>query len=444
MTKSSSASTATAARSAPDRIVLRLPPLRPYQRALVDHPARGLVVVSATQVGKTFACACWLLAEAWMRRGSLCWWAAPVYDQADRGYKLLCELAERAIWWKQDYKRRLCLRSGSVIECKSWEREENLQGPSVHALVRDEAGLLTLSARAILDSRLSATLGRTRDIGNPTHNKSEFFRLCRQAEEPANRERLAILRWTWVQYRDYLAAENHGAAALYEAAIEAQRQDLPDHEYRRLYEAEFTSAQEQTLDLRPVCLEGGDEAQPCRLPYSTEPDGERCVAGLDLAQREDYTVLVVLGLKTRRVRAIVRMRRAGYEAMIAACAECARTFGAPTWYDATGVGVGLSHEVQKQFSGNNGAGKPVHAIPVVFSNESKADLIQHLQLCVQRRDFTMPYVREAVLEADAFEAEPLPSGRWRYGAAQGDHDDIVIALALALHGARRVVVGDIR
>src|SRR3989304_597278 len=119
---------------------------------------------------------------------------------------------------------------------------------------------------------------------------------------------------------------------------------------------------------------------------------------------------------------MIRLRRMGYESMIAACAAVARKFGAPTWYDATGVGVGLAHTVSAEFGRPGAEDKSVHAIPVVFSNESKSDIVQHLQLSIQRKDFTMPYIREAVQEGDSFESKPLESGRWKYGAPAGEHD----------------------
>jgi len=41
-----------------------------------------------------------------------------------------------------------------------------------------------------------------------------------------------------------------------------------------------------------------------------------------------------------------------------------------------------------------------------------------------------------VSELQAYTMERLPSGRFRYSAPAGMHDDTVIALALAWHGAQ--------
>ena len=41
-----------------------------------------------------------------------------------------------------------------------------------------------------------------------------------------------------------------------------------------------------------------------------------------------------------------------------------------------------------------------------------------------------------IAELQAYALERLPSGRFRYGAPPGLHDDTVIALALAWHGAQ--------
>ncbi len=41
-----------------------------------------------------------------------------------------------------------------------------------------------------------------------------------------------------------------------------------------------------------------------------------------------------------------------------------------------------------------------------------------------------------IAELESFEANRLPSGKWRYSAPDGMHDDTVIALALAWYGTQ--------
>ena len=62
-------------------------------------------------------------------------------------------------------------------------------------------------------------------------------------------------------------------------------------------------------------------------------------------------------------------------------------------------------------------------------------------MAIEQKEFTMPWIAEAVSEGETFEADVLSSGRMKYGAAQGFHDDIIISLALAIRAARRRITG---
>jgi hypothetical protein len=79
-------------------------------------------------------------------------------------------------------------------------------------------------------------------------------------------------------------------------------------------------------------------------------------------------------------------------------------------------------------------GLPVR--PFTTTHQSKAPLIDALALAVERREIAL--LPDAVMlnELVAYTLERLPGGGYRYTAPAGGHDDTVIALALAWHGAR--------
>jgi len=58
-------------------------------------------------------------------------------------------------------------------------------------------------------------------------------------------------------------------------------------------------------------------------------------------------------------------------------------------------------------------------------------------MAVEEVQVTIPDEPALVNELKAFDYEITPSGRMRYGAPEGMHDDCVMALALAWHGLRR-------
>jgi hypothetical protein len=69
--------------------------------------------------------------------------------------------------------------------------------------------------------------------------------------------------------------------------------------------------------------------------------------------------------------------------------------------------------------------------PFTTTNASKAQAIEALALAFERGDIRI--LNDAVLlsELVAYQAERLPSGLTRYGAPSGQHDDTVMALAMA-------------
>src|SRR5436309_3192337 len=74
-----------------------LPPLRDYQADLVLDRRQEVVCVSSTQVGKTFAYACKLLAAMWEYSGSLpWWWCAPIYRQSKAAQREMYRISEAA------------------------------------------------------------------------------------------------------------------------------------------------------------------------------------------------------------------------------------------------------------------------------------------------------------------------------------------------------------
>jgi hypothetical protein len=75
---------------------------------------------------------------------------------------------------------------------------------------------------------------------------------------------------------------------------------------------------------------------------------------------------------------------------------------------------------------------------LVTTNLSKDDAINNLALALERDRDPLAIIPDPVLlhELQSYTVERLPSGRFRYGAPPGGHDDTVIALAIGLWGAQ--------
>ena len=78
--------------------------------------------------------------------------------------------------------------------------------------------------------------------------------------------------------------------------------------------------------------------------------------------------------------------------------------------------------------------------PFLTSHASKAQAIESLALAFERSDIQILNDPVLVSELVAYQAESLPSGQLRYGAPSGQHDDAVMALAMAWNGRFRAAV----
>ena len=422
------------------RATLVLPPLRPYQRKLVNHPAHELVIVSATQIGKSYGCAAWILGEMFEQPGVLAWWTGPTYIQTEIGFEFVERFARAAglLWWSRPGRLRLGLRNGAWMDCRSWKYEDNLLGPSVGPMVVDEAGQLTPKVRSILASRRSATGGRARYIGNPTHNRSEFYRLVKQAEQQKDPKRMALLTWTW---RDYERVLGKDARKEYLQFVGIQKEDELERDYERLYEAKFGDVGEHVLDLRPVCVNGGTEERPVKLPFREEIEkDERCVMGLDLAQKQDYMVASVFSRTTGRLKAMERYRHQPWEVQVNRAASLARETSQACFVDATGIGGPVREMLVQALSNLTEPGTELRLVPITFTGQKKQSVFQALQVAVQKKRVSMPWIREAVSECDTLEYKPK-AGHMGYEAQSGFHDDVPVSMALAVYGMSRVVEG---
>lgn len=401
---------------------MRLPPLRIYQRELLSDPARDVLCVSATQVGKTFALACWLAARMWTDRGIYpWWWLAPTYSQVEQGCELLLSIFEPCgvvAAHSVTPTPRIKLVNGSLVEFRSWDQEQNLMGTSIAGGVVDEAGLLSPKAQAAISTRRSSTLGPLRYIGNPGVVAGPFRRLCTLATDPARDKRIfSFHKWTWEDKAKALPPDSEMS---YRAFIEQERLSLPDYEFRRLYEAEWTEDEAAVFrGLDGVWTIGDD-----RL---LEPHEDEFSLGVDVAQMSDYLAVCSFGSRTRRIELRDRFRGIGYPQAAERIREIQNHLnGAVVCVEINGPGVALAQEFDRI---------AVSYVPFTTSSQSKQELVVGLAADIQQRRLTIADHPPLPNELAAYRYERLPSGVYRYGAPAGEHDDTVMAACLARHAA---------
>lgn len=408
------------------KATLYLPHLWPYQRNLVADQARDACCVSAAQVGKSFALAAWLLGAAWTDpvRSHPWWWTAPTYGQAVVGFRLVLRLSQSAGIIRgrpiTAAPQRIALVNGGMIEFRSWEREQNLHGTTIAGGVVDEAGLLTPEAQAAISARRSATLGPLRYIGNPGLVAGPFRKLCSLAERATEEGSdlagvYSLHKWTWKDKYLALAETNLDAARAYETFINQERLSLPEFEFRRLYEAEWTEDE-------AAVFRGVHEATSGEM--ASEPDGEY-QGGVDVAQSQDYLVVALVSKKRNRAEYMERWRGVSYPQSAIRMKEMQGKWGAPFVVEENGPGIALIQELDRL---------GVRYVPFTTSSQSKQEIILSLAADIQNQRLSLAPMPPLQYELAMYRYSRTPSGLYSYSAPPGEHDDTVMALALARWG----------
>ena len=361
------------------------------------------------------------------------WWIAPTFSQIAQGFKLALAFASSAGMVQASTVSPfpiIKLVNGATIEFRSWEREQNLAGTTIGGGVVDEAGLLTNEAQGIISTRRSATLGPLRYIGNPGVVAGPFRRLCalgEQATAPGNEwaGTFSLHRWTWIDKHQALLVSDPEKAKAYFAFVEQERRSIPEFEFRRLYEAEWTEDEAAVFRGLDACIDRTGAG-------FLQPGSDRFVIGVDVAQSVDYLAAVSYAGNARRLELRYRARGIPYAQAALTLKALADQLNAPLVVEENGPGIALIQELAR-------LQVPVHAFTTTA--QSKQELILNLAADIQGGPSRCVVADQSPLphELAMYRYTRGPTGLYRYSAPDGEHDDTVMAAALARWGMSRAV-----
>lgn len=152
--------------------------------------------------------------------------------------------------------------------------------------------------------------------------------------------------------------------------------------------------------------------------------GYHYVGGTDLAKTQDWTTIFIICRETNHLVYFARFQKLSWSLQKQKINAVKRIYNnASMLLDSTGVGDPILEDMERAGGGVEG---------FKFNNKSKTQLIEKLIVAFDQRLFTMPYLETVYDEIKAFEGIMLPSGKVRYQAPPGLHDDCVTGLALAV------------
>lgn len=203
------------------------------------------------------------------------------------------------------------------------------------------------------------------------------------------------------------------------AEVEAMRLDMPERTYQQEILAAFLEDGGGVFRLLPSTFTAERQEGPI--------EGHQYCAGVDWGKHQDFTVITVLDLTTKREAYKERFNQIDYTLQMGRLETVWRRFNPLTIIaEQNAMGDPLIEQAQR-------IGMPVE--PFVTSNATKKAAIEALALALERDEVRLIDDPVTKAELQAYDVERLPSGLLRYGAPQGMHDDTVISLALAWQAA---------
>lgn len=301
--------------------------------------------------------------------------------------------------------RRTLEFGGGLLQVKTGRDADALRGFDADLLILDECAYLDPAAWYEVGAPMMADRdGRAVFLSTPIR-KNWFYVLYQRA--------VADTTGRWAAYH----ATTHDNPHLNQRAVAELVQDMTEDAYRQEIMAEFLEGQGQVFRNIDACA-----TAQCMEPYP----GQFCM-GVDTAQKQDYSVGIVLDMQKRRQVDMVR-------------------FNSVPWaiYSERMTALAAKWDVERIVFETNSIGGPMfealaaEGLPVVAfetTGKSKPPLIESLRLAFERGEISIlddPVLRG---ELGAYEYTVNAAGRPAYSAPDGLHDDCVMSLALAWHGA---------
>lgn len=386
----------------------------PKQQSIFDSKARIKLAAKGRRFGLTKGAANDFILSALERKFKKGLWVDVVNSNIDKYIEryFLPHLKKlpKNMWEWRVQKKELHI-NGAYIDFRSADTPETMEGFGYDKAFINEAGIV-LKDEYLWNNAIQPMFWDYEDvqvvIGGTPKGKGKFFELCERGKDPEQKQ-FAFFTFTSFD-NPYINL----------AAIKEDMRNMPERVVQQEIYAQFLDDTgvvfRKFLDIM--------DATP------QEPQEKHVyVMGVDLAKVQDFTVLAVYDTSNNKQVYEARFNKLDWGMQKQRIAETARHFGtkdepATVVIDATGLGDPIVEDLARM---------EIPVDPIKFTNESKKQMIEKLSAWIETKQIRMIRTEEKVREFTNFTYDiSEQTGRVRYEAPQGFHDDIVIANALAV------------
>lgn len=386
----------------------------PHQlEVLQNSPKRFKVLIWHRKARKTYTAITEIVKQAHARIG-VYWHVFPTRIEAkDAVWRdpamLFNIIPEELVDRRNEQELVVYLKNGSIIQLKGSDDPDALRGPNPYGVVFDEYDTQKQEGWGVVEPIIRANGGWVWFVGTP-RGKAKLYDLM-------NRGKSGHHEWeSWL-----LRASTSGIMAADQ--LEEARKSMPDALYNQEFECAFLEASGSVFrGVRDVMT----------LKAFKKPIPEHLyVMGVDLAKVKDWTVIRVYDRSTNNLVFSDRFQTIEWPFQKKRIYAIAKLYNnALAVIDATGIGDPIADDLAR-------AGIAVE--PFKISEPSKKELIEKLSIWIEQKKMRMVEDEVAVLEYDNFSYDVGATGKIRYGARQGYHDDIVLADALAVSQLQPII-----
>lgn len=358
-------------------------------------------------------------------------WGAPVADQVATAYEETEKAVRQVARCIRSPHSDVEIRGAGRILFRSLDNPHNVRSKTADGIVIDECGDIDEAAFSeVMLPMLMDTRGWAWLMGTPK-GRNWFWR-----EWVTARGKIDHAAWQIPTLgveitpgglvRSPHPYENPEIAF---EEIASQFSKMPEMRFRQEILAEFVEDAGGVFRGVMACATGRLMA-----PYSGS-----FVLGVDWGKSRDFTVLVLIDVKTRQVVAFDRFNQIDWFLQRRRLWELYR----PWWQAGAKVSIVVESnsigdvQLEELRRGDRAEGTPPLPVQAFLTTQaSKQQAIEDLVMAIETQKITYPNLAVLVNELQGFEQTRLPSGLMRYSAPDGMHDDAVMALAIAWQGAK--------
>ena len=371
------------------------------------------IVCASRQTGKTILGSNQIIKWALAKENVVIMWVSPTNSQTVKVYKSIVAALGDAPF-VSSYKQtqgdtEIKFTNGSVIKFKSAAAEDNLRGETVHYMVLDEAAFIKEDTFLEILLPMLNVAGRKLLIISTPKGRSNWFH--KYYVKGVNGSK-GFKSHRFNCYQNPFANP---------AIIQIAKENMPELIFKQEYLAEFVEGAAIIENIAELCI---------RKMQLTPKLGKKYYAGIDLALKNDYTVFSVVDEDGNLVF-FDRFNKVTAPELKERLVKLIKLWNPEnTLIETNNMGGVIFDDLKylyeiKKLEGWN------------TSHTSKNEIINHLINAFSGKTMTLPDDDILKAELETFEMDITSSGKVKFAAASGFHDDIILSLAIAEEARRQ-------